>query len=128
MISPVPRRARHDGWTPARQAAFLAGLAATRSVSAAAASVGLSASSAYRLRRHPAAAAFRTSWDAALVAAAPATARADSLQSILDGRVDWLALDGGLATRRRPCRTRALIRLLDRASAWQAGCASSENM
>ncbi|MEZ5681651.1 MAG: hypothetical protein R3E14_10190 [Erythrobacter sp.] len=43
-------RTRHDGWTQARQAAFLRELSATHSVSAAARAVGMSRQSAYRLR------------------------------------------------------------------------------
>ncbi|MCB1719955.1 MAG: hypothetical protein KDK05_32950, partial [Candidatus Competibacteraceae bacterium] len=41
---------RHDGWTPARQAAFLRELAASHCVSAAARAVGMSRQSAYALR------------------------------------------------------------------------------
>jgi hypothetical protein len=42
---------RHDGWTPYRQAQFLDGLAETASVTAAAGRVGLTTTSAYRLRQ-----------------------------------------------------------------------------
>jgi molybdenum-dependent DNA-binding transcriptional regulator ModE len=63
---PVPLRARADGWTPARQAAFLGALAETRSVSQAARRVGMARETAYRLRRRPEAASFAAAWDAAL--------------------------------------------------------------
>ena len=63
---PVPLRARADGWSPPRQAAFLAALALTRSVRAAAARVGMSRESAYRLRGRVGAASFAAAWDAAL--------------------------------------------------------------
>jgi molybdenum-dependent DNA-binding transcriptional regulator ModE len=53
------RAARFDGWTPARQWGFLRALADLVSVSRAARSVGMSATAAYRLRRHPAADAAR---------------------------------------------------------------------
>jgi hypothetical protein len=49
---PVPLRGRADGWTPLRQAAFLAALARTRSVCAAA--------------RKPGAESFAAVWDAVL--------------------------------------------------------------
>lgn len=62
----VPVRARHDGWTPARQVAFVAALAGTRSVVAAARAVGLSFQTAYRLRARTDAASFAAAWDRAL--------------------------------------------------------------
>ena len=47
----TPLRCRGDGWTAARQRAFLEVLAACGSVTAAARSVGMSRESAYALRR-----------------------------------------------------------------------------
>ena len=61
-FDPVPIRARRDGWTPERQRAFIAALASTLCVDRAAASVGLSRESAYRLRRHSGAASFAAAW------------------------------------------------------------------
>ncbi len=63
---PVPVRARADGWTGARQAAFIGGLAETRCVATAAARTGMSREGAYRLQRHEGAEGFRLAWDAAL--------------------------------------------------------------
>lgn len=63
---PVPLRRRHDGWTPDRQMDFIEALAETACVTQAAKTVGLSPSSAYRLRANPDAQAFRLAWDAAL--------------------------------------------------------------
>jgi hypothetical protein len=63
---PVPGRARHDGWNPARQARFLATLAITRSVAAAARAAGMARESAYRLRARPDAESFAAAWDAVL--------------------------------------------------------------
>lgn len=64
---PVPRlRRHHNGWLPSRQADFLGYLAETGSVSAAAARVGMSRESAYRLRRREGAESFAAAWDAAL--------------------------------------------------------------
>ncbi|PNU04909.1 hypothetical protein [Novosphingobium guangzhouense] len=62
-FAPVPVRARRDGWTPARQAAFLGALAETGSVDAAARRVGLSRETAYRLRGKPGAGSFVAAWD-----------------------------------------------------------------
>jgi hypothetical protein len=63
---PVPLRARRDGWTPARQARFIALLVRHACVRTAAAALGLSRESAYRLRRHPDAGSFRAAWDTAI--------------------------------------------------------------
>ena len=65
-FDPVPGRARRDGWTPERQRLFLHELAQSRSVGRAAASVGMSRESAYRLRVRPGAASFAAAWDKAL--------------------------------------------------------------
>ncbi len=63
---PVPIRKRTDGWTPARQAAFLGALAETRSVVDAARKVRMSRETAYRLRKLPGAQSFAAAWDAIL--------------------------------------------------------------
>ena len=63
-FTPVPLRYRRDGWTPGRQADFLGHLAETGRVAAAAAHVGMTRESAYRLRAHPRAASFAAAWDA----------------------------------------------------------------
>ncbi|WP_054530503.1 hypothetical protein [Erythrobacter sp. SG61-1L] len=65
-FSPVPLRARADGWTPARQAAFLAALAITRCVAKAAQRVKMARETAYRLRARPGADSFAAAWDAVL--------------------------------------------------------------
>ncbi len=67
---PAASRRRIAGWTPARQAAFVAALFDGHSVRAAAASVGLTAQSAYALRRRADAADFAQAWDLALDAGA----------------------------------------------------------
>ena len=66
FFHPVPLRSRHDGWSEARQCAFLGHLYLTGSVSAAARAVGLSRESAYRLRRREGAGSFARAWDAVL--------------------------------------------------------------
>lgn len=63
---PAELRARHDGWTAEKQLAFIEELAETACVDAACRSVGMSSTSAYRLRRRPCGAPFREAWDAAL--------------------------------------------------------------
>jgi|TARA_R100000501_G_scaffold14680_4_gene26673 hypothetical protein len=62
--TPVAARDRHDGWTAVRQARFLNFLAESGVVSEACKAVGLSTTSAYRLRARNA--NFARSWDQAL--------------------------------------------------------------
>jgi hypothetical protein len=83
-FTPVPRKHRVDGWTPERQRAFIATLAVTGSVTAAARSINMAKEGAYMLRLHPEAAGFRAAWEAAL------TAGLDRLQDIALER----AIDG----------------------------------
>ena len=59
---------RHDGWTPAKQAAFLRELAATHNVSAAAQAVGMGRQSAYKLRARLRGTPFDRAWEAAFAA------------------------------------------------------------
>ena len=65
-FTPVPRKYRHDGWTPERQKAFIEALADCGSVRRAAAMVNMSNANAYALRRAPGAEGFRRAWEAAL--------------------------------------------------------------
>lgn len=65
-FTPVPRKYRHDGWTPERQRAFIDALAATGSVTAAAARINMSTEGADHLRRQPGAEGFAAAWTAAL--------------------------------------------------------------
>ncbi len=65
-FEPVPRRFRHDGWTPERQKAFIEALADTGCVSRAAAMVNMAQANCYTLRRAKGAEGFRRAWDAAL--------------------------------------------------------------
>lgn len=58
---------RHDGWTPARQAAFLRELSATHNVAAAARAVGMSRQSAYQLRARMQGKPFDKAWKAAFL-------------------------------------------------------------
>lgn len=63
----VPVAARHDGWTPARQARFIAELARIGLVAPAARAIGMSPKSAYALRARPGADSFAAAWDEAIV-------------------------------------------------------------
>lgn len=65
-FAPVPRKFRHDGWTPERQKAFIEALADTGSVTRAAGMVNMAQTNCYTLRRAPGAEEFRRAWDAAL--------------------------------------------------------------
>lgn len=65
-FTPVPRKYRHDGWTPERQVAFIEALASTGSVSLAAKAVNMSAEGAYYLRRQKGAEEFARAWALAL--------------------------------------------------------------
>jgi hypothetical protein len=65
-FQPVPVRARHDGWAPERQIAFVEKLADTNSITAACKHVGMSRESVRKLRRHACGRAFREACDAAL--------------------------------------------------------------
>ena len=56
---------RHDGWTFVRQGDFIGFLAETGSVTRAAAEVGMSRASAYKLRGQPGAESFAAAWDVA---------------------------------------------------------------
>lgn len=66
-FTPVPRLSeRHDGWTPARQIAFIEALSDTGSVASACKAVDMSTVGAYQLRRREGAEEFRAAWNAAL--------------------------------------------------------------
>ncbi|QIG78968.1 hypothetical protein [Stakelama tenebrarum] len=67
-FTPVPT-SRTTGWTAQRQRKFIDILAETGCVSDAAAAVGLTPRSAYRLRLRPEAESFHRAWDAALTLA-----------------------------------------------------------
>lgn len=67
-FTPVPVRARRDGWTAERQRMFIATLADTGCVGRAALAAGMSRESAYRLRRRKGAESFTAAWDSILAA------------------------------------------------------------
>jgi hypothetical protein len=65
-FKPVQLKARHDGWTSARQIRFIEELSASRCIARACKAVRMSRESAYKLRDRPEAASFRLAWRAAL--------------------------------------------------------------
>lgn len=68
-FTPVPVRARRDGWTVKKQQFFILGLARGFTIGKAAAILGMSRKTAYELRRMPGADGFSAAWDAALARA-----------------------------------------------------------
>lgn len=66
-FNPVPTAsARHDGWTPDKQRAFIEQLALCGVISIAARAVGMSPKSAYALRKRPGAESLAAAWDEAV--------------------------------------------------------------
>jgi hypothetical protein len=65
-FTPVPVRARRDGWTVDKQYAFIEALAETGIVEEACRRVGMSRTSADNLRRRPCGVHFRRAWEAAI--------------------------------------------------------------
>jgi hypothetical protein len=65
-FAPVAGRGRRDGWSAARQRAFIVRLALCGSVNAAAQAVGMTRRSAYKLLERPGAEHFAAAWDLAL--------------------------------------------------------------
>ncbi len=97
-FTPVPLRARRDGWTPERQARFLGWLAQTGCITQAAAKLGMARETAYRLRRREGAESFAHAWDA--IMAIRSGREAPRRKVTLDER--WfLAMEGGFVVRMR---------------------------
>ncbi|PZN94244.1 MAG: hypothetical protein DCF31_10155 [Alphaproteobacteria bacterium] len=87
-------------------------LAQTASLTQAVRAVRMSARSAYRLRQHPDAGAFRAAWDAALGQAWGLLEQV-ALDRAVNGERETIERDGFLvAERRKPCSDRLLIHLL----------------
>lgn len=108
---PVRVRQRHDGWTAERQRAFIAALAETGCVSEACAEVGITPRSAYRLRQHADAEAFRKAWDHAQ---SLATTRLTAMawERAIHGTHERLYKNGELVAERRKASDRLLMWLL----------------
>jgi hypothetical protein len=111
-FTPVPRRIfRVDGWTEDKQVTFIETLASTGVVSFAAACVGMTVSSAYRLRAHPDAEDFRRAWKAAL---AQATVRLADIayERAIEGVAEPIVWKGEIIGERRRYSDRLLCYLL----------------
>lgn len=125
FFHPAALRDRHDGWSKARQCAFLAELYLTGSVTAAARAVGMSRMSAYRLRRRKGAESFAHAWDR--IFAQPGTGKAAApkpdwrkitnpalMERVEVGLVQPVLYAGKLVAIRRKPDNSALLRLLRR--------------
>ena len=97
---PVRRRPRVDGWTIERQRAFIGHLADSGSVLTAARLVGMSASSAYALRRLPGSEGFARAWDSAIRQAAHAVVDAAFERAINGSDEPVYGKDGRVIGRR----------------------------
>jgi hypothetical protein len=89
-------RRRHDGWTPDRQAAFVAARAAGASIAVAAAGVGMSRRAVYRLRAHPAGAGIAATWPTPMLPSEGAALLDDTLAAIGLSEVDLAMTDAAL--------------------------------
>ena len=97
--SPRPPVPRHDGFSPDQQRVFLTTLAATASVTRAAAAAGISRTTAYNHRNDPRAIDFREGWDEA-VARAMAVLVDVALGRAVDGvEQPVFGVDGQIGTR-----------------------------
>ena len=99
---------RHDGWTPARQRAFIGALADTGSVSRAARHVNMSPEGAYYLRRRPGAESFRRAWEAAIDMGV-ARLRDEAFDRALNGQLSPVFVAGKLKGFRRIKNDRLLM-------------------
>ena len=123
-FAPVPLRSRSGGWTPRKQAMFLGLLAETRCVRRAAARVGMSRETAYRLRTKPGAASFAHAWDRAMGRVAAGVSRKvtpDELRArALGGLLKPLLYRGRYISTVEKTDITALLRLMARLG--RAGC------
>lgn len=124
---PVPVRSRHDGWTPARQLAFIEHLADTLSPEAAAARVEMSVQSANRLRRRADAAGFSAAWDAALRRGLREQGRTRLVEAAINGRVVRRFYHGKLISEERVYSERFLLTLLEKAEKLFGGEGAAES-
>lgn len=116
--SPTPEQTpspvqRHDGWTPERQRQFCEALAECGNVERAAAAVGMSRETAYRLRRRTGGRAFALAWDAALLLARQRMID-DVIDMAFDGSIERHFRDGKLVLEKRRRDPRALLTTIER--------------
>lgn len=113
-FEPVPVRPRADGWTPAKQRAFIEALADTNCAAAAAARVGMSAESAHRLRRRPGAEGFSAAWDAALLLTIRHCAVSKAVETALNGTIVRRYYHGQVIAEERVYSEKLLLWLLEK--------------
>ena len=112
---PASLRARHDGWTPERQRAFIGWLHKGLRPVRAAERVGMSRKSAYALRARAGAESFAAAWDAAdeVVRARRAALHGPtSWERAVEGMLHPIRHRGRITAWERRYDNRALIRLL----------------
>jgi len=126
-FDPVALRARHDGWTPARQRAFIEHLVETLSVETAAQLVGMTAQSARALRRRPGAEGFAAAWDAALRRGLTEQGRAALIDEAVNGRLVRRYYHGECVGEERVRSPRLLLAVLEKAEALFAGPGAAES-
>lgn len=100
LRTPKPRK---DGWTIERQLRFLDALRRTRCITRAAAHVGMSRETAYRLRKRAGAALFAAAWDEAMKVTPVSTSLTPARASQLAEYFRLFARSVATA----PCRERA---------------------
>jgi hypothetical protein len=108
-FTPVPRNGKPwMGITPQRQAAFIAHLAGSGSVTMAAKSIGVSTSALYQLRKAEGAQSFAAAWEVAVDMGARRV-----LDTLMDhaihGIPETLSKDGQVILERRKYNTRAMM-------------------
>src|SRR5438309_129567 len=119
-FTPAPTRKQKVGWTADRQRKFIEHLALNGHAGEAAALVGLSSSSAYRLANKAGADSFSRAWDAALRQAATRLA-AIAVDRAVNGRVERFYRNGELVMERRVPSDYLLTWLLSRLDPLQFG-------
>jgi hypothetical protein len=116
-FTPVPVRARADGWTADKQRAFIDSLSKGLRPGPAARRLGLSRQSAYLLRGRSGAAGFAAAWDAALGVARRrrfALRPPSEWQRAVEGVARPVRHRGRIVAYDRRFDNRALVRLLGR--------------
>jgi hypothetical protein len=126
-FDPVLLRPRHDGWTPERQRAFIEHLADTLCVETAAARVGMSAQSAYALRRRAGAEGFAAAWDAALRRGICEQARSRFVDKAVNGKLVRRFYHGKLIAEERVYSERLLLALIEKGEKLFAGPGAAQS-
>jgi hypothetical protein len=113
-------RTRADGWTAERQRAFCEALADCGLVRDAAAAVGMTAQSAYRLKRRAEGKGFALAWAAALLLARQRLIDL-AIERAMDGNSDAYFKDGELVGERRKKDVRHLLAAITKLENAQSG-------